>query len=874
MLIILATTAMSKQHSATPTTRVASIPVFLFREGGTGTIWSSSTSCDMPRIRIPPLEDVRPPVPPGTLAWHDNLAPQKALYPVNVAYTQGSFFGCLNRTARPLDDESMDEKRIGGTLTLYRCTDTRRLKVTNTVILEAINTLAPVFFSHPDGPSLAAVLARAKEGLGTSDPLEDWYADAPTARSALDIAQLLVMDHACLLSLIIALSRWESNNPVGESWLDLIWNHKNPTVREHANDIRSSWISNPVKRVGVLIDAPSCEWGHYAGAFVMAVTPMWIAWGTSPSTILVTQRSIPPPLRPRREELVDVFPHNQPGYVDNEELRRQLLLPRWASSSRDHTSRYERDRTWRDELDNAVGASERRGVANASKSRVSHMDDVSRCPRPRQGDALSVYWRRRFAQSNVEMASMSASDQQRITDRIKDVIRWKVIPRKVQVYKWTWLGTGRFTRELQTHEDGQAAWEEAREDRPWQIRVDKCYGVCEIAEFFSRPDYGSTPATRVYKRGNAMDELDTDDEDDDETSTEALRYMKEFSPVLRDTELDAIIAFEQSDTIGDPPAVSSTRPSSPFIDEDFAAEYAEDAFETSVEGYPDQSPAAPCPPSYALDTPRLISVAEDDPIEVATASDVLHGMLGLRWLGPDHPPIRVLGQQQNRAAGKKNFLADLDLVWKILGYGGTFPGDRTGSLGDKSRYYGLNEIMGGELLTFISDLEFFGWDLKQAKSKKGNSKEHAVVEQEALTRARTAMPSPETYIHHPLAWDRTWNTMHEGGLRYWTVSRAMVLLPSDDLVSPPRETQAYAIHRRTDEGRQCSVPPLILFDAMIIWHILHDSNRTFHTYRKIIQYCADTGVRFCLPSREESRPLEVTAEVAAAYKDDVVIPVT
>jgi hypothetical protein len=163
-------------------------------------------------MSIPPLEESRTPVLPGALAWHNNLAPQKVFHPVNVTYTQGSFFGCLNRTAHPLHEEPVQEKTIGD-LHLYQCTNIRQLRLVNDIVLAAICCLAPVFFDHPDGPSLAAVLDRAKDLLGLDQPLEDWHADAPSAQRALDCARLWVMDHACILSFIIALSRWAVNGP-------------------------------------------------------------------------------------------------------------------------------------------------------------------------------------------------------------------------------------------------------------------------------------------------------------------------------------------------------------------------------------------------------------------------------------------------------------------------------------------------------------------------------------------------------------------------------------------------------------------------------------------------------------------------------------
>jgi hypothetical protein len=471
------------------------------------------------------------------------------------------------------------------------------------------------------------------------------------------------------------------------------------------------------------------------------------------------------------------------------------------------------------------------------------------------------------------MAGMSAQNQQRITDRVKDAVRWKVIPRKVQVYVWTWLGSGRFTCELQTYEDGQAAWNKAREEKPWTIRVNECYGVCEIAKFFSQPRYALTLAPRVYK---PMDDSDSDSGEEEDTSPEALRYMKETSAVLREIELNAIIAFEQTVTCADSPGGSPGAPHNTwFTNDDFAPAYidqysprafAQDSQKTTLEDNVNCDSPASSRAGYALSSPRRILIAEDDEIEIASASDVLHGMLGFRWLGPNDHPLQVLAQYQVRAAGNKHFINDLAFVWKILGYGGTFPGDQKASLSNKSNCYGLDKVLGGELLTFISDLEFFGWDLKQAKSKNSTN---ALVEQEALMRARTAMPAPDTYIHHPLAWDRTWSTMQERGLRCWTVSRAVVLLPSDDLVSPPRETPAYAVHQRSGEGGHHSVPPLVLFDAMAVWHFLCDSGNTFTTYRRIIQYCVNTGVRFCLPSREESRPTEVTSKAASTYKDDL-----
>jgi hypothetical protein len=204
-----------------------------------------------------------------------------------------------------------------------------------------------------------------------------------------------------------------------------------------------------------------------------------------------------------------------------------------------------------------------------AKGRAAFTWDRTGCPRPKPGDTISGYFERRFADSARVWAKKSHQQQESLKQKTSKAVKWQLLPNSVPVYVWSLESNGVYTCELQTREQGKTEWDNAVKMDPWEVRVDQCYGVCEIAPFFSKPAYANIG-------GNMADDDDLDGDDDWAESSSAKRYRKQYTALLLDAELDAIRAYERRGALPDRSTTRpelplyfdpKTSPSSPILDE-------------------------------------------------------------------------------------------------------------------------------------------------------------------------------------------------------------------------------------------------------------------------------------------------------------------
>jgi hypothetical protein len=128
--------------SQAPTTRVAHIPVVTLRDQH-HIIWTSSTAAGMPADPIPPFIQDRGRAAKGQLAWHDNQAPQNAIWPASEAPIVSTYLEPLCRTLRLLADEEVKVQQNRHFEFEHRCALIPRLENIHKVITCAIETVRP-----------------------------------------------------------------------------------------------------------------------------------------------------------------------------------------------------------------------------------------------------------------------------------------------------------------------------------------------------------------------------------------------------------------------------------------------------------------------------------------------------------------------------------------------------------------------------------------------------------------------------------------------------------------------------------------------------------------------------------------------------------
>jgi hypothetical protein len=114
-------------------------------------------------------------------------------------------------------------------------------------------------------------------------------------------------------------------------------------------------------------------------------------------------------------------------------------------------------------------------------------------------------------------ARKSRQEQGSLTQKTSKAVKWQLLPNGVPVYVWSLESNRIYTCELQTREQGKTEWVNAVETDPWEVRIDQCYGMCEIAPFFSKPAYANIG-------GNMADDDDLDGDGDWAESSSAKRY--------------------------------------------------------------------------------------------------------------------------------------------------------------------------------------------------------------------------------------------------------------------------------------------------------------------------------------------------------------
>jgi hypothetical protein len=260
--------------------------------------------------------------------------------------------------------------------------------------------------------------------------------------------------------------------------------------------------------------------------------------------------------------------------------------------------------------------------------------------------------------------------------------------------------------------------------------------------------------------------------------------------------------------------------------------------------------------SYKL---MLTNGVEIQPVHV---DGILHAFIGFRWLGKDSQPPAHL-RQWELARNQKTFMSSLSRVWTILGkVDWPLRGTESPSLAAESEVFRLSEAkLGSQLLTFFSDMEFYGYELKSKKDAKG------LINPSDVRKAELCRPLAANWAHHRDSWDETWADALSGGLRLWSVSLVQIWLPPDGLLGDHVPTTAYALHRR-GSSHQTQMLPIILFDPMVIWLVLLDMKGVYGTYRRIMTICGHSGIRFCLPGYRQSLPDVVTAQAFKGYRQN------
>jgi hypothetical protein len=634
--------------------------------------------------------------------------------------------------------------------------------------------------------------------------------------------------------------------------LDGVWDHPDVDVQAHFNDLRASWINTPiVHRVGVIIKPFDCTWGSYMGALVMSHSPMWISWGTEPRKILVTALSILRPLWPTLDEIRDAFPPNQPSLAQHAAWMREAITQKYLPPAA-----VEYDRGSMHSPIDTGDAWERHIVderatsgwdSSSAKGRAAFTWDQTGCPRPKPGDTILGYFERRFADSARVWANKSRQQQESLKQKTYQAVEWKLLPNTVPVYVWSLESNRVFTCELQTREQGKTEWENSVDIDPWEVRVDQCYGVCKIAPFFSKPAYANIG-------GNMADDDDLYDDNEWAQSSSAKRYRKQYTALLLNSELDAIWAYKRRDALS---GWSTARPESP--------QYFDPVTPPSSPII-DEAPVDLVDDDTKHDMPDITShklvLTNGVKIQPVHVDDILHTLIGFQWLGQDSQPPAHLRQWQ-LARNQKTFMSSLSRVWTILGkVDWPLRGTESPSLATESEIFRLSEAkLGSQLLTFFSDMEFYGYELKSNKDGRG------LIKPSDVRKAELCRPLAGNWAHHPDSWDETWADALSGGLRLWSISLIQIWLPPDGLLGDHVPTTAYALHR-CGSSHQTQMPPIILFDPMVIWLILLNTKGVYNTYRRIMAICGHSGIRFCLPGYRQSVPDVVTAQAFKGYRQN------
>jgi hypothetical protein len=265
-----------------------------------------------------------------------------------------------------------------------------------------------------------------------------------------------------------------------------------------------------------------------------------------PRKILVTALSIPRPLRPTLDEIRDAFPPDQPSLAQHAAWMREAITQKYLPPAAVEYNRgsmhgpTDTGDAWECHIVDECATS--RWDSSYAKGRAAFTWDRTGCPCPKPGDTISGYFERRFADSARVWAKKSRQQQESLKQKTFKAVKWQLLPNSVPVYVWSLESNGVYTCELQTREQGKTEWDNAVEMDPWEVRVDQCYGVCEIAPFFSKPAYANIG-------GNMADDDDLDGDDDWAESSSAKRYRKQYTALLLDAELDAIRAYERREAL-------------------------------------------------------------------------------------------------------------------------------------------------------------------------------------------------------------------------------------------------------------------------------------------------------------------------------------